>query len=765
MMFKRELECLKLLYRLQHVNIISLLGSYTYRGEHNLLFPYLEMDLEALLKREERFGEFKWNFTFYTALEGLSSALQSLHDLKLNTKEHGVDLARIVIHHDLRPANILVNHKTFILTDFGLARLKPAEGCSQTIWPGGGADNTAPECMAGDFTRQSVGRPIDIWAFGCIVAEVATYIERGPKGIAEFSDRRKGPAFGLWQGWKDRFFFQGDGLKPGIFPWFQELCFCPKDKQLYDLLKMARYMLQVDPKERPQATEVCAKMSFLSVTSLFCAVQTAFAKYCEFAKKQDDEPSSMNIWFEKEKLNAWGAVLGVTNKHCQPPEFEKVNDLGPRCQDILLHIFQLLDPHILQGPAEESETAVISPPKPPHQELQSSIQELWDLLPPGYEKKKELVWRETCLEVDDIGSLRDIEFDSLSIGKPLYSEASTVAAIEALRLEISATFKTKERSFLLDIQDLERGRELQENQWIGMYRKETQVLIEYVVYTSRHDRVSVAERSLRMKLLAEALYKTLKPARFRVLDFIGFVESMAGPTGYGFLYAFPKSPTGRKVVPRTLLNSFLRNSKAERTRGFKPLLGERFRLASTLVSCLAELHTVGFVHKNINSSNIVFFEEATDPQTYLESFKEPYLINFRHSGPGERIFETEGPVGEEGDIYRHPEYNGKSRFREIYDYYSIGLVLLEIGLWEPLQWLSDRYPTTPPNQFRQNLIENHVSPLGQTMGETYRNIVQICLDDTFGKPDKGSAGGPSGRFGQFYEKVVEPLEELARCPI
>lgn len=748
-MFGRELECLKLLHRLQHANIIKLLGSYTYRGEHNLLFPRLEMDLETLLKREERFGEFKWNFTFYTALQGLSSALQSLHNLKLNTKEHGVDLARIVIHHDLRPANILVNHKTFILTDFGLARLKPAEGCSQTIWPGGGADNTAPECMAGDFTRQSVGRPVDIWAFGCIIAEVATYIERGPKGIAEFSDRRKGPAFGLWQGWKDRFFFQGDDLKPGIFPWFQELCFCPKDKQLYDLLKTARYMLRVDPKERPQATEVCAKMTFLSVTSLFHAVQVAFAKYCEFAKEQDDEPSSMNIWFEKEKLNAWGEVLGVTNKHCQPPEFEKVNDLGPRCQDILLHIFQLLDSRILQGPAEESEPTVINPPKSPHQELQRLIQELWDLLPPGYEKNME----------------RDIEFDSLLVGKPLYSEASTVAAMEALRLEISAAFKAGERSFLLDIQDLEHGRELQEDQWIGMYRKETQVLIEYIVYTSRHDRVSVAERSLRMKLLAEALYKTPKPARFRVLDFIGFVESMARPTGYGFLYAFPKSPTGGKVIPRALLNSFLGKSKAGMTRGSKPLLGERFCLASTLVSCLAELHIVGFFHRNINSSNIVFFEEATDPRVYLGSFKEPYLINFRHSTLDERIFETEGPVGEGGNIYRHPEYNGKSKFRERYDYYSIGLVLLEIGLWEPLQWLSDRYPTALPDQFRENLIKNHVVPLGQTMGATYRNIVRICLDDTFDKLDKGSAGGLSGRFGQFYEKVVEPLEELARCPI
>lgn len=709
------------------------------------------MDLEAFMKRDERFGEFKWNFTFYTALQGISSAIESLHNLRLNAKEHGVDLMGIGIHHDLRPANILVNHKTFILTDFGLARVKPAEGNSQTIWPNGGADNTAPECMASDFTRQSVGRPIDIWAFGCTVAEVATYIERGSKGVAEFGDRRKGRAFGLWQNWEDRFFFQGDGLKPGLLPWLRELCVSPEDKQLRVLLDMARYMLRVDPKGRPGATEVCAKMSFLSVTSLFCAVQAAFTKYFEVLKKRDDGLSSMNIRLEKERLDAWGAVLGVTNKNNRPAEFEKDNDLGPHFRDILLRIFQRLDPQVLPGPSVESEAVVINLL---HEELQGLVQKLWDLLLPGYEQRVK-----AYLETGDITSLRDIESKFLSVEKPHFFNPSAVEMMEALRLEISTTFKIGERSFLLDIQDLERGKEFQEDQWIGIYRKETQVLIEYVDYTSKHDRMPVAERRLQMKLLTDVLHKTPKPAKFRVLDCIGFVESMADPIGYGFLYTFPKSPTRVKVVPQTLFNSFLRKAKTE---GPKPLLGARFRLASTLVSCLMELHSAGLLHRNINSSNIVFFGEDARPQTHLESFEEPYLINFRHSRPDGQNLETEEPVGEDGAIYRHPDYNGEFRFQEIYDYYSIGLVLLEIGLWEPLQWFSGGYPT---NQFRENLIKDHVEPLGQTMGETYRNTVRACLDGTFGKSDKGSAGGLSSRLGKFYESVVKPLEELARCPI
>jgi len=125
----RELEnekmILRLLNQLHHRNIVPLLGSYTHREEHYFLFPCIDMDLKRFFRQQNRFGKFQRDFTFYSALRGLSSALSNTHLLRLNQEAHGVDFEAIGYHHDIRPANILVNGRTFILADFGLVNLKP----------------------------------------------------------------------------------------------------------------------------------------------------------------------------------------------------------------------------------------------------------------------------------------------------------------------------------------------------------------------------------------------------------------------------------------------------------------------------------------------------------------------------------------------------------------------------------------------------------------------------------------------------------------
>jgi len=47
----------------------------TPKKNHCLLFPRLDMDLAAFLRRDDRYGAFRWDFTFFSALCGLASAL------------------------------------------------------------------------------------------------------------------------------------------------------------------------------------------------------------------------------------------------------------------------------------------------------------------------------------------------------------------------------------------------------------------------------------------------------------------------------------------------------------------------------------------------------------------------------------------------------------------------------------------------------------------------------------------------------------------
>lgn len=50
------------------------------------------------------------------------------------------------------------------------------------------------------------------------------------------------------------------------------------------------------------------------------------------------------------------------------------------------------------------------------------------------------------------------------------------------------------------------------------------------------------------------------------------------------------------------------------------------------------------------------------------------------------MWHTDGPIsGAIFQEYQHPEYLRTGRYRAAYDYYSLGLVLLEIGVWMSLQ--------------------------------------------------------------------------------
>lgn len=191
--FEREDKCLRLLNGLKHPNIVPFWGSYKHKKEHYFLFPCIETDLNKFLISESRHGEFRWDFTFYAALTGLASALAKTHCLVLEEEEHGIQVEAIGYHHDLRPPNVLVSHDSFILADFGLGRLKDAESLSHTPYKPISGDYIAPECTDMEEIPQTVNRAIDVWAFGCLILEVVTYVLRGLDGIKKFRGKRLTP--------------------------------------------------------------------------------------------------------------------------------------------------------------------------------------------------------------------------------------------------------------------------------------------------------------------------------------------------------------------------------------------------------------------------------------------------------------------------------------------------------------------------------------------------------------------------------------------
>ncbi|KAF4626119.1 hypothetical protein G7Y89_g12041 [Cudoniella acicularis] len=312
--FDQEKKCLLLL---QHPNIVTFLGSYQYKEEYNFLFSLFDMDLEKMLELELRLGDFKWDFTFFGALYGLASALSKLHNHNLALEEEDEELQMTGYHHDFRPKNILVNQKTFMLADFGLAKLKVQETYSKTPWKVGTGDYLAPECMNQDFKNQNVGRGIDIWALGCLIVEVATYMEKGPEGLKQF--RKQRDSEGVQPGWTDQNFFDKSGVKPEVQDWISELKTHTRTAFLEELLEVAETALEMDPDNRPKAEKISQALYELNVKAHFVAVQSALSEYVDLVNKElTESPLRMKLWKEMEILHLFGTVLGLVGDNKFP---------------------------------------------------------------------------------------------------------------------------------------------------------------------------------------------------------------------------------------------------------------------------------------------------------------------------------------------------------------------------------------------------------------------------------------------------------------
>jgi hypothetical protein len=122
----------------------------------------------------------------------------------------------------------------------------------------------------------------------------------------------------------------------------------------------------------------------------------------------------------------------------------------------------------------------------------------------------------------------------------------------------------------------------------------------------------------------------------------------------------------------------------------KPPLEQRYLLAERLAGTFPKLYGSDWMHKNINSTNIVF------PQLYsrecVQSFRalsSALVQGFAYSRQytEAQTIDRGRVLGDlESAIYRHPNYQGEAAngYQSHCDVYSLGLVFYEIALWAPI---------------------------------------------------------------------------------
>lgn len=745
--FENERSVLSYLGYLEHPNILPLVTSYTFRNVHTLLFPPAGGDLENFFQGGQAPTEFSSDEEYFVALHGLASAVERVH---VYTSQE-LDIKMIGCHHDIKPSNILLMGNKLVLADFGISRLVEETLDSKTKFKQGGGFYLAPECpnLADGFQKHSVGRASDIWSFGCVLAEIVTFMQGGATELEEFRSRRE-TAFTVPYAYRTKVFYLGNDLHPEVDSWLTKLDSRASAGQRI-LVRLIRDMLKPEPGSRPKAPQVAARLRFLAAKATFLCLKDLYLTLIS-------QETGQEILIETKRFEVWGQVVGLTDPDGFWDESHGIRD--ERLYDTISLIFSNIREELTKKttstPRHKSSSEPIFLP------LRLLTERLEQLFPDEIVKRLRTQLEHQILHSDD---LKALESTRKALAGSYYPDLGLLVAIKYM-VVLSRQEEEDSLDLRLDIDSVRLDKYLGSQQ-LGRVveddgKCERPVLIEWIEYGAHWSEEETGSVLYSRVGTISRLHRSIaSSSKFRVLRSSGYYHNPSR-NAFGVIYDFPLQSTHEGAKPYTL-REIIDATVQERLK--QPVLGDRFKIASYLTSSLLEIHKVGWLHKSICASNTIFF--AFDAETV--PVNSLYIVGFNHSRPGEKVAFSEGPQVDSSDWlirqeYQHPIYRRRGiNYSSEFDYYSVGVLLLEIGLWRSITSSLAQMTGLSPEQKQEHMLRELVPYLRSYMGTQYWEAVDYCLRvaDTIGGLGERSGDQDTTKVHMDFERHV--VEKLARC--
>ncbi|KAI1148854.1 hypothetical protein F4825DRAFT_76995 [Nemania diffusa] len=311
----------------------------------------------------------------------------------------------------------------------------------------------------------------------------------------------------------------------------------------------------------------------------------------------------------------------------------------------------------------------------------------------------------------------------------------------------------------------------------------TAVLVRQPQYTSKWliidsvqcgEQANLDELTKSVRLLASKL-KRADPRTFGLLECRGVMKVNGAKPSFDFILNTPNGKDKFESLRKSLLSQST------------PSLSQRVSIAKELAKSISYMHTFDFVHKNIRPETILLFDDTKAKR------KLTFLVGFEGFRAVDGATAQRGDAELHRDLYRHPSRQGDSpvqRYGMEHDIYSLGVCLLEIGLWESfvgyktlqepepglgygrfLDWLNGQNLKDSYNKsfYLKDYFEAQAKTvLPQRAGDRYSNIVLNCLTcldgkdgDESGHVDETDSKDPKIAVGvKFIEEILLRIDEL-----
>jgi serine/threonine protein kinase len=748
----KEGSILRLLTQLEHPHIVEFLGSYTYSTVWNLLFPFHSLNMEQFLRQPLKLRK----LVVYQSMYGLADAIRAIHDFAL--KDGKSWITGIGYHHDLSPANILVDGDRFVITDFGLSRLKLDGQDSKTKLKGGHEDYLGPESHDYDQGRNLVvGRSLDMWAFGCISSEIATLI--AGLSVQHFHIERGCTHEGKLTVLDHAFHVDGK-MNPAVEEQLDRITLSSNDEPLKALVWSTIQMLQPDPRGRMAAGDVAERLALVAVQSAYLFATQSLDPEPLLAKGEIDDAALYLL--ERTRLESWWITYSQSS---EPRVYKDI-------QDVLSNLNSI--GNNLNG--THARNSSVGATGGILRDVWYAVDAIHHHLPVRDRPIVETRWSSAVCECENqaiLGAIRRARrFDRYgAVG----ANATMKYFLESLWS--SSDNGEKRRSMPRDCVNYENVRiptEVTGNRisvpgdprTIGTYHlSESEapqaVLIEWKKYDPPSDDAnSRNELHYRMDALVNLLdpEQTPRPASPHVNQVLGCVGYFHEPNEFRFGFLFPLYPLVPERPEAIRIYSVhqyiaITDEDLAEDQIKRPGLGHQFQLAAGLAFCLWSFHIAGWVHKNISSHQVIYLTQSM-ADLHL-NFGAGVLAGFVHSRP-EASQVTLGPTDGEAECYKHPRYLHEVRFRRAFDYFSLGVVLLELGTWTTMESLRSHHSDLNIEDFQEILLSTYVPMLRERRGGIYENAVRSCLKFETLCPD-------TSKDAELHFFKCNVVDALAQC--